>query len=835
MLINREWKHSFESYPSNSITSLVSVWDLMFDENGYSWFESYAQNSTDNEGNELDSSKGCHLEHDVICYNKNLYKSSITNDYSHNIQDSLIPPSNDEPKMDSEFENNTNKYLYGTFGIDISIPFYAPASRPEVLVMPSDSDYGSFAGKTFYKYDKNGVIPYGDLRTYTINSLSMVNSWGNKPKITIKDGFVDPQYFLTFIPPRVGPYDEEKSVDQLRDIGFDIWLKGKNTQFALDNELDENFEAYNSICIDAKSSYGKMLIIRAISLSEDTFSEIRGSALTNEKDSYVSCIGNNSEFFKLPEVKELLQNTYVWVRTPIFADYIKPNSYNQNLNKNSKVVHKDMILSKNGDFNEYNESIVAEYTVETEDTAEQVLDTNTTWIDSLPYISKTAPVLDFIKPQDLEFSQMIGNDHWFKDYDITGIPIPTTMFKLGNAGEGKDSNDSIFSDNKANMFCPFIYWNTEYAEALNEKDDNDRLTYFKTFDTGVSPVFIKKFGNLYADGRIFSPTIDEIWTAYKELVCGRDDATLDKSSDDGAIPVGLNTLSLSKNHRISYSNDKNKWHFNFEDVDGGKDGDPLDFELGYYDSEGEIHPTKVTDYINHNNTISYNIFASIRNLNNTLRESLYNNNIVERQGVDFENRKSFFYLGKPYNELPTSDTSEYQENNIAYNSAPNGDPADRTIAEFKNFIFGPRPNPYSLRELEAMAKGNRYNIDTLAIWLKKNGVINSKVTYRYSNSTAEPSVYSNEAKSGLYQFHKDYAGEFSDNTQFLQDKSDGGYLQFEDNAKFATRYTTRKNFARGRINMIQNKVDSSQVYLAADGTWRYIFEKPRAQIVQTSR
>ena len=185
-----------------------------------------------------------------------------------------------------------------------------------------------------------------------------------------------------------------------------------------------------------------MLIIRTISLKSDTFPS-RGNQPASNKESYASLIGNNSEFFKLAEIKDLLQNTFVWVRAPFFADYVKPNSYNQNLNKGSKVVHKDLILSENGDFNEFNESIFAQYTIEDDENSETILDKNTNWIDTLPYISKTAPVLDFIKPKDFDISKYIGSDNWFKDYDITGIPIPTTMFKLGFDGE----NDNFSTDN----------------------------------------------------------------------------------------------------------------------------------------------------------------------------------------------------------------------------------------------------------------------------------------------------------------------------------------------------------------------------------------------------
>ena len=115
----------------------------------------------------------------------------------------------------------------------------------------------------------------------------------------------------------------------------------------------------------------------------------------------------------------------------------------------------------------------------------------------------------------------------------------------------------------------------------------------------------------------------------------------DKDKDDGAIPIAADTiLKWSANHRITYSNAKNKWSFKFEELE--RQGDPLNFELGYYDSEGNIIPTKVTDYINHNDSISYNIFSSIKNLNNTLRTSLKGNSITERNSVDYTARISFF-------------------------------------------------------------------------------------------------------------------------------------------------------------------------------------------------
>lgn len=44
-LISNEWKHNLETTPTKSITSLVSVWDLLYDEDGKFWID-YQNNST---------------------------------------------------------------------------------------------------------------------------------------------------------------------------------------------------------------------------------------------------------------------------------------------------------------------------------------------------------------------------------------------------------------------------------------------------------------------------------------------------------------------------------------------------------------------------------------------------------------------------------------------------------------------------------------------------------------------------------------------------------------------------------------------------------------------
>lgn len=809
MLINREWKHSFESYPGNSVTSLVSVWDLMFDEDGNSWFWAYSKDSTAEDGTPMSPSRGCHLEHDLICFNKKLYDSDFASTAKSNINSNVIPEDSAGVKIDSDFESDS-KYLYGTFGIDISLPFYSPSSRPEkvtysnLTTLPNNFNPNNY----FYKYDKNAVIPYGNLRTFTINSISIGNSFGGHPKI---NGYTEPMYFANYIPPIIGIYDEKETAQSLYNKGADIWLKGKNTEFTEENDIDENLEAYNNICVDPLSNYGQMLIIRAISTDATIFN----LGQSDKKTDFAKFFNAGTDF---NEIKDLLKASYVWVRAPFFADYIKPNSYNQDLNKNSKVVHRDLILSEKGDFNEYNESIVATETItDDEDEPTKVYDTNHNWIDTLPYISRTAPALDFIKPESL--NELPKNDYWFNEYDIAGIPIPSSMSRLGVSEQSYEDNE----------FCPFIYWNTEFTEEYVY--DNKAPTYFESFYKGRMPVFTKKYGNIYADGRIFSPTIDELWTAYKELVCGRDDSSNATNNDDISIPLAATSAKvLNKNHRISYSNGNHSWSFDCDDI--AKEGDPLNFILGSYnESDGSYIPTKVSDFINHNDSITYNIFSSIQKLNNTLRSVMINSSTpANKKEVDFATRKSFFYLGKPYDEKPTVTTGEYKTNNVTYNEKPSNNDNEK----LRKYMFGPRPNPYSLRELEALVKGNRYNVDTLAIWLRKNVTINSKVTYRY-NSSATDSSYSNEAKSGLYQFHKNYNGEFSDNTQYEQNKSSGGYLDFDDNSKFATHFTLRSKFARNNISKQQNKVSSSQVFLAADGTWRCLYEKPRTQIVSTTR
>lgn len=794
MLINREWKHSFESNPSNSVTSLVSLWDLMFDENENSWYEYY---STEGGGGRADL--GCHLEHDLICFNSELYSINPSASGTHNV---LNPVPATEPKESTKFQINENNLFY-TFGIDIALPHYSAASRPKRI------SYGTGNSSVYlYINDKNAVIPYKDTRSFSINSISMEQTFGRNTKID-SNSIIEPSYFDNFMPIKVGPFDDTSESQQ--NDKFEIYLKGPNPTFLTDNSIDEKFSAYNNICINPNSSFAKYLVLRTLFNNNDDIYKIFGVHLPAR----LNASQLNTCNINYSELKEVLKNSFVWIRAPFFADYIKPSSYNQNLNKDSRVVHKDLILSKNGDFNEYNESVEVTSVDVEHDTKN--IDNNTEWIDSLPYISQTAPIIDLLKPGN-NISQ--ESDDWFENEDIGGIPIPTTMFKVFQ-------NIDSSSESQIQMFCPFIYWNTEYAEKIGSQN------LWNTFTSGGinSPVFTKKYGNLYTDGRVFSPTIDELWMAFKYLVCGRaDDSSnpIDKFGRAKGTEAGSLNYKNTESTLIPYSNSR-IWKFSKNSK--VTVGDPIKFNMGKYtfndDGSATMSSTEVDKFINHNNVIDFEIYDTIQLLNNTLLYGAAGTGSYET--TDVAERKENFYFSIPYEAASTSNI--YRKDNIDfYSGIINQSTSDSN--KFKS-IFGPRTNPYSLRELEAISKGNRLNIESLAIWLKKNGVVNGKVAKRIAN-TGAANNYDNSAASGLYQLHKDYEGSHSKNTQYVQN-GDSGYLQFDDNSKFATHYTSRASFGRTRISDTQNKVDSSQVFLAADGTWRYLFEKPRAQIVETSR
>ena len=131
-------------------------------------------------------------------------------------------------------------------------------------------------------------------------------------------------------------------------------------------------------------------------------------------------------------------------------------------------------------------------------------------------------------------------------------------------------------------------------------------------------------------------------------------------------------------------------------------------------------------------------------------------------------------------------------------------------------IYGPRENPYSLRELEAMLVNTKYNINALMSFLVKNYTVNGSLSYD---------------KGGLFQFHKDYNSNIGQpNTLYKGPVVNAGPADIEDRGNLNANQSSR--YGQEAANS-SNDCTAKDVYLAADGTWRYVHQETRLRIFDT--
>lgn len=305
---------------------------------------------------------------------------------------------------------------------------------------------------------------------------------------------------------------------------------------------------------------------------------------------------------------------------------------------------------------------------------------------------------------------------------------------------------------------------TETFEEIKE-DKSDRFTssesstsvplWFdpesrKTADKyGDIPAIFMKDGNLITDGRIISRTIDELWEMIKKLVGGRKstrDAQIDTSLGypygTGQLDTKCDTRPTIKSHK--FTNDGQTFI-----------GDPTYIS---YDS-GDFLTFRVEEWINNPNKIHYSLMNEL--------------DILSK---------------KDYNKKTLTQLSDLL---VLLENIPEEEvPADQ---------------PYSLRELEGLLKGLKYNLAIFVNYTNQNFVRAGKL-----GSEQEKETW-NKTAGTLNQLHKD----------------------FENKAGIDTTYNGN-NLGIITSEMIphndQNKVPSYAVYLAADGQYHSVRQAINIQI-----
>ena len=835
----RPWKHSLTTIPTKTENSLISLYDLFYASNKTLWIEStFGEALT-----------GCKLEHDIICLNTSMLKTDGT--------------------VDTTQSADIIASTWWSNGIDISLPIFdARAKKKEIECKASYGNNAIFYYNKYVIYDKDSALEPINTNVFTSRGVKIRNN---------KNGV--PLAWDTYSPPSIGIYNSiEKSTT------LDILLSAPDKAFKSTLVTQDGFDAYNRLFINPYTNFAVDLVMKATGMnltsliqnfSGDTFYSVHDYSFgkdwslfwdTNNPQSIASKI--NSE--ATDAWYNLLKNTFVWVRAPFYADYIKPDDFEQSLTPESKVVHNELMLSGAGDFKKYDMSItsnpipvgkdlddnnnVSQYGLGAKANETDINDLGLSEL-SMPYIPKTSPTVDIYTSKLLDEEATLNGIKDTGDKDLTNYSsriklqadstviqkfldekvsgndmiirgLPVAAINRDNAVDSKNTNpESLIPPN--------------WFDPENRHSDD----YYRNMSK--FPTVVPKDGNLYVDGRIIGPTIDEIWIMLKKLTGGRlsdDDSKNRAASLDIGIPVGTSNHSNNTDTTMTEVPDS---EFNFNIGDASKYGDPIDFK---YDvtvddtDKSKLYHQKltITKFVNQNDTITYPVYNSLKLLSDSIVKNTDEGNCSikktdSEEGISTNREITSFTAWK---DIATdSDEIGDVENVIKDNASVNDE----------DLIWGPRKSaPYSLRELEAMIKGNKYNIITQARFVKENFAVTGGLGKRTNPGDKKY----NSASGSIYQMHQNYNFDVANpNTFYNNDGTDTGFdsdsktcgaraviddsdmRTFEQRRDGHIRYVEEYGNS-DTLSLNPEKFSSQDVYLSAAGDWRYVSDHVRIPILR---
>jgi len=490
--------------------------------------------------------------------------------------------------------------------------------------------------------------------------------------------------------------------------------------------------------------------------------------------------------------KDALKHCYVWIKLRYFADYINQDEFEQDLNPNSDVKHKNIIVSATGDYNRYDGRLNS--TEESKPTSHR------------PYIPKTVPSLDLLS--DKIYEGYDYNNDLDRESTLSNVISQTTFTDSDSTSIGQLQTtpvNQVFTENEG----------TVNEETDHQKDSLTHPGYFDPESRMVpaeydhKPVLLSKDGNLITDGRILSPTVDELWVYIKRLVDGRlnDDTAL---SSDSGVP-----RSTTANRKITEDllpvAPKNFKIYDKNDVE--RLGDPLDTTIMDTGSGITREKLVISSYINAPEGLSLSQYDQLLRISEA---------IIGTTGKNTKNISNF----APWQTNPSSYEDIRDSNPVQPDMLNTG-----TLQSSQ--LWGPRSQPLSLREVEALLKQAKLNMISLARFMKENFSITGGLG-RELNITDE----SKKARGAMYQFHKDYNFKVDDpNTVFggvngnvelpLNETRDVEGLIVGKSKSLDNNYYGQSS----EIPNEPNSFGSSEVYLAADGTWRTLWSHVRVPIV----
>lgn len=500
--------------------------------------------------------------------------------------------------------------------------------------------------------------------------------------------------------------------------------------------------------------------------------------------------------------KPLLSYIYLWVKAPFCADYIDPKDFNQDLNQDADVTHRNLLLSNNYDsvrnnFNRYNEDV--DFTGKTSsDLLEKM---------SRPYCPMISPMKDVLSEKLMLLSGVSGSSIREKATKL----LEDSLKDDSIIGSVLVSPNGELATDKA-RYTPFTYYDPESRELE---------TYYE--ELGKLPSLIGRGGNLTTDGRIMSPTIDELWyIIYKTILGHSNESTTYISLPSSSNYGGKDTSLAEAVKEYKWSNDDGKTY----------KGSPLSFIFNTND-DGNVNGVSVDEWVSNPDEHYINVHSKIQSVSSDLTS------FFDAQNEDVAGSRSIFKTG---DDIALGDAATHSKE-FAY--------AGRE--------YGPRNVPLSLRELEAAIMGIKYNVDN-------NFVFEAKT---YTTSGKFGKVEKDEdgvivAGGSLYQMHRDYNADIKNpNTVFkigADNTGDAGrdatfgdlnntkethtngieiYLLDKKNKRTDKKKTAGmpllvENYGKSvTLNEEQGYYTGADVYMAADGTWRYKAEHMRLPILRS--
>lgn len=713
---------------------------------------------------------GSKLDHNLVILNENVYAASV-------------------------FNGNFEQFY--RYALDISPATFDKRAKTRVEKIDlKDLGVGAFAdsGIDFYVQDKDAALYPTDLKT----SFAVNPTWKGyfRGLSILANQDVTTSY-------RVDEMFTASADTDANPSSSDIYVRDTDEVFTATMVFEDGKKAYTTVGVN-RTKRILQLILGAILFNSNksqnlvTLSDyIKGVNSAQIENLFSSLI--NAKISNKP----LLSYIYLWVKAPFCADYIDPEDFNQDLNQDADVIHRNLLLANNynsvrNNYNRYNEN--TDYTgAASSDMLEKM---------SRPYCPMTSPMKDILSEKLMLLSGVSGEsirdkaqkllEDSLKDDSIIGSVLVSP--------KGTGVTDTA-------RFTPFTFYDPESRE---EADYYNEL--------GKLPTLIGRDGNLTTDGRIMSPTIDELWYIIYKTILGHSNESSNVISFPKSNNYGNGDTSLFE------ATKEYKWTDNEA---GNVKGSPLSF-LFKTNDKGEVNGIDVNEWVANPDEHFINVHTQIQRISTDITK------FFDEQNPDIEHSRDIFHTG---DDIALGDAQTHTKDEITS----------------KDREYGPRNVPLSLRELEAAIMGIKYNVDNNFIFDSKTYAVTGM--FGKVEKDDEGAII---AGGSLYQMHRDYNANITNpNTVFKMGADNNG-----DNGRDATfgDLNNQKEYHKNNVKVYlldkknkrtniektsgmpllvenygksvtlaseQGEYTGSDVYMAADGTWRYKAEHMRTPILRS--